>query len=413
MLLKLYNCILPILTMTKIITLALLFMSLNSYSQTPVFYGGLGGGVVSSCYQQSEYLGLSVFFGGEDDGFTEDCKTQKNYVSFFYGGNGEGSTVNCYEEDLLVVFGVFTGGSGGGFSHSCYLQSPLLGNNIYLGGKNDGFSVNCFEQSPFFGFKLFNGGNDDGNVLNCFIQDIPIGANLFNGGSGDGFIVYCFEQDLTLISGVFTGGNGGGYVASCELQEDYLVELPIELTTFEAIAIDDERKVKLIWETQSEINNNYFIIERSSDLFEWEYVAEVDGAGNSSQLIQYLSYDIDPYSNLSYYRLKQVDFDGNFTYSFIKSVYLGSEGKFSNELLIYPNPATSLLNFQFNEFYQDELSILIYDMSGKVILVKDILLEKGKGLYSITDLSMFNSGTYFIIISDGNKTIVNHKVIIN
>lgn len=389
-------------------------MSSLSYSQTPIFYGGSGDGAVSFCYEQTDYLENALFLGGSDDGFTKDCQTQVSYSLVFNGGIGDGHTVNCYEEDVIPIFGVYTGGDGDGFAHFCHTQSAGIGNDLFMGGANDGFGINCFEQSPALGLNLFYGGSDDGFTVNCFTQENPLGSEIYNGGNGDGFAVYCFEQDLTPIAGIFAGGNSDGFGFFCFLQDDYLVELPIELVSFEASALPNERIIELTWETLSEINNDYFVVERSLDGINWEYVTKVDGAGNSSIAITYLTHDFTPHSKLSYYRLMQVDFDGQFTYSFVRSVVLNSDNMTtSNELLIYPNPATSLLNFQFDEFDKDELIIFIYDVSGKVVLGETIQLTNGQGLYTVTDLSMFNPGSYIVTITVGDEIKIQQKFVIN
>ena len=68
--------------------------------------------------------------------------------------------------------------------------------------------------------------------------------------------------------------------------------------------------VKTIWQTASELHNDYFIIEKSSNGYDWEQSGIVNGAGNSNQVLNYNFIDYFPYLGLSYYRLTQVDFDG-------------------------------------------------------------------------------------------------------
>ncbi len=96
------------------------------------------------------------------------------------------------------------------------------------------------------------------------------------------------------------------------------VPLPIELTNFNAELIQNE--VVLKWTTASETNNDYFLVERSNDLSNWDAIIEVNGAGNSTEEINYMDYDKRPMSGLSYYRLKQVDYNGEYSYSAVKSV---------------------------------------------------------------------------------------------
>ena len=88
--------------------------------------------------------------------------------------------------------------------------------------------------------------------------------------------------------------------------------LPIELLSFSATAGEDA--VALAWSTAVEINNNYFTIERSRDGSNWEIITYVQGAGNANRVINYLWNDENPIEGISYYRLKQTDFDGQYEY---------------------------------------------------------------------------------------------------
>lgn len=103
------------------------------------------------------------------------------------------------------------------------------------------------------------------------------------------------------------------------------VPLPIELLSFNATPVNDA--VQLTWSTASEKDNDFFTVERSIDGENWENVLFVEGAGTSIHRIDYASADLRPYKGLSYYRLKQTDFDGQFTHSSAVAVYVNSEDK--------------------------------------------------------------------------------------
>lgn len=101
--------------------------------------------------------------------------------------------------------------------------------------------------------------------------------------------------------------------------------LPIELLYFDALAIGAQ--VALNWATATEQNNDFFTVERSADGLIWEEVLVMNGAGTSIHKIDYSAVDSRPLSGLSYYRLKQTDYDGQFSYSTISSVFMNSENK--------------------------------------------------------------------------------------
>lgn len=145
-------------------------------------------------------------------------------------------------------------------------------------------------------------------------------------------------------NGGTTGTNENGTITSASVVANFSPftigsgtpnnPLPIELGGFNAIL--DNSKVKLNWTTITEINNDYFIIERSKNGKSWEQLHKVKGAGNSSQLINYKKTDSSPLEGLSYYRLKQVDFDGKYSFSSIKAI--DSKNFQATELALFPNP---------------------------------------------------------------------------
>ena len=90
--------------------------------------------------------------------------------------------------------------------------------------------------------------------------------------------------------------------------------LPISLLVFEGSVLPNNL-ILLRWVTESEINNDFFTIERSYDLKDWDIVKKISGAGNSNEILHYQTYDDSPISKITYYRLKQTDFDGSFEYS--------------------------------------------------------------------------------------------------
>ena len=165
------------------------------------------------------------------------------------------------------------------------------------------------------------------------------------------------------------------------------ISLPINLVSFNATII--ERVVQLNWQTALELNNEYFTIERSINIVDWEIVDIVDGAGNSSNLLDYSLIDINPLDGESYYRLKQTDYNGEYQYSQIKSVTFTAK----EELKIYPNPTTGQI---FIEGGNNELSnILIYNLLGENVSKHVKKTINGDSTLSI-DLSKLSPGVYFI-----------------
>ncbi|MCB9197410.1 MAG: T9SS type A sorting domain-containing protein [Flavobacteriales bacterium] len=163
--------------------------------------------------------------------------------------------------------------------------------------------------------------------------------------------------------------------------------LPIELLYFSA-NLNSENIVDLYWSTASEINNDYFQIERSADGLNWENISLIDGAGNSSVVSNYSAKDVEPLDGISYYRLKQVDFDGEFSYSNIVSVQLRN----NNTVNIYPNPTT---DFVFINYGQEVETLEIYNSIGQNVTSTIASITENNGIYSIS-LKNLAPGAYYV-----------------
>lgn len=139
--------------------------------------------------------------------------------------------------------------------------------------------------------------------------------------------------------------------------------LPIELALFNAEPCS--RHVCLDWITLSEQNNKEFTIERSKDGSVFEEVSRIAGAGTTSIQQSYFTADEDPYEGISYYRLKQTDFDNSFTYSEVKMVNM----EIAEPWLIFPNPlaAHNAVTFQTYAAIRAGAQVTIYDISGHVV----------------------------------------------
>lgn len=178
--------------------------------------------------------------------------------------------------------------------------------------------------------------------------------------------------------------------------------LPIELVKFTAISAISS--INLFWATASESNNDFFTIEKSTDAINYEIVATIDGAGNSNQIIDYNFIDNSPLQNTSYYRLKQTDFNGIFTYSeSIKVDALVSK----NPISIYPNPFANNISISMPEtFQQNNVELQIYNSAGKV--QQSAIIPQ---LNNTIDMSSFESGIYYYLILVDSKVIQFGKLI--
>ncbi len=165
--------------------------------------------------------------------------------------------------------------------------------------------------------------------------------------------------------------------------------LPIELLNFTAEPIND-RYVLLEWQTASESNNDYFTIEKSKDAINWQEFDQIQGAGNSTTTLQYQTTDQRPFFGVTYYRLKQTDFNGKFEYAGIRSVHFNTS---QSALDIYPNPSQNLITIQSTA--QELSSLKIYSALGQDITEQCGQLPKSEGVIVI-DLSHLPAGIYTV-----------------
>ncbi len=166
------------------------------------------------------------------------------------------------------------------------------------------------------------------------------------------------------------------------------VALPVDLLTFTAHT-EDNVTVDLGWQTASEVNNDYFTVERSTDGRNWHEVAQVDGKGNSRTVQSYNSKDLQPHQGVNYYRLKQTDHDGKFKYADIVPVNIGEAPAMS----IYPNPTRDILVVSGDEF--DISNLQVMNSIGQSVTDQVQLKKLGLGK-TMVDLSELSSGLYLI-----------------
>ncbi|MCJ8291626.1 MAG: T9SS type A sorting domain-containing protein [Crocinitomicaceae bacterium] len=210
-------------------------------------------------------------------------------------------------------------------------------------------------------------------------------------------------------SGTLSSGNGCGNCGTTAnvtsfspftlSSADIINLLPIELISFQAKEVDN-RRVDLTWQMASEMDNDYFEIHRSVDLDNWKFVTEVDGAGNSIELLNYTAEDLYPLTGLSYYRLTQVNFNGQSSFGEIRSVIINSENSGSN-LSIYPNPTSGDLKITGLEHQLQNLRL--FSSIGQRIKMN--VLTSGSNNVTI-DLSNLSSGIYFLKSNDRAYKIV-------
>jgi hypothetical protein len=173
--------------------------------------------------------------------------------------------------------------------------------------------------------------------------------------------------------------------------------LPIQLLSFDGKIVPSG--VQLRWSTASEINNDYFDLEKSTGE-KFSAIATIKGNGTSFETSNYGFLDTKVTTGKIYYRLKQVDFNGKHTYSNVISVDFDARYSFT----VYPNPATGTeLNFEiFGVQDTNEVSISLFDELGRKVLSARAQLDEALGsVAGRLPLDKLSNGIYFFRV-DGS-----------
>ena len=176
--------------------------------------------------------------------------------------------------------------------------------------------------------------------------------------------------------------------------------LSVQLAEFTVNAAGS--KSQLNWSTSAEISNTGFAIERSTDGINWQQIGFVSSkaiGNNSSQQLSYIWYDNNPLNGINYYRLKQIDINGNSNYSDIKTININNDNKIS----VQPNPVTDKLYIITNN-WSDIKEIKLLDATGRMIYQ----ISNARDGINMNSLA---TGMYMLQIIKTNSDIQTEKII--
>lgn len=211
------------------------------------------------------------------------------------------------------------------------------------------------------------------------------------------------EETVTYGSGfaykaTFTSGFSGFGLSDASVGGP----LPVTLTSFTGRHSIEGNTLQ--WTTSAEYNNKYFAIERSADAKVFELLGTVNATGNSSTSRTYSFLDKSPAKGISYYRLKQVDYDGKTEKGHIISIDAGDW----QTVRFFPNPVSSVMNIELPDDEAKEVSVEIVNVAGQVVLSKSRVPVKN-GLLAY-DLTRLPAGIYQIILRN-LSTVYHFKIL--
>jgi hypothetical protein len=293
-----------------------------------------------------------------------------------------------------------------------------LAGTITLDGRGDSNAVFVFKFAGAFSIEaqskvIFTNGTQHQNVIwlggaGVTTGAISLGANSYMKGT-------MFSHNGAVIAGA--GSNVEGRMFSTAgaigfstgvLYENPLyfdaasAPLPIELLSF--TAKDKELYLQLDWVTSSEINNDYFNVECSSDGINFTSISKISGAGNSNLPLNYSVVYTPLLDGVLYYRLKQTDYNGKTSYSDIEAVAFYKRNDFT--LDIYPNPFSVQTTFHTSKNLT-RATLTVYNSERIVKQIKNI-----SGQTFTFQRDNLSSGLYFINLSQDGKIIASDKLLI-
>ena len=212
----------------------------------------------------------------------------------------------------------------------------------------------------------------------------------------------CAQAGTYLVC--FTGVDNAAAPCTTTVCVTYVIDcpLPVEMSSFTSSVT--ARDVNLNWTTATELNNASFEIERSASANNWITAGTVAGNGTTTSPVSYSFTDRGLASGTYSYRLKQVDFNGNFEYfNLSNEVNIGTPDNFKL-MQNYPNPFNPSTKINYSLPYDGKVSLAIFDVSGKEVqsLVNGV---QTAGFYSVTfDGSKLSSGVYYYRIEVAGQT---------
>ena len=275
-------------------------------------------------------------------------------------------------------------------------------NCYFTAGANIGV-VNSTQYNTIAGWKSvvgeINSQNGDPKFDDPINNDLNISINATTSKvSNRGVVMTGYSNDIYNT----TRNTVNPYIGAYE----GIFTLPIELISFK---VQQENNYNLIqWSTSSEINNNFFTLERGNSDFNFEPITIIMGKGNSNVLSNYLYKDYDLLTE-TYYRLKQTDFDGKYTYSNI--IYISKQPEYYYNVKIFTENATGDILLQTTLLEQkNNVSVKLYNLQGNEVYSNLINIPAGLSTIRLTPINTTKS-IYVVYLNDNDNTIAYSKII--
>ncbi|HLP12954.1 MAG TPA: GEVED domain-containing protein [Flavobacteriales bacterium] len=344
-----------------------------------IFMGGAGGG---------GHAGANVAGGGAGaNGGGIIIITASNII-------GPGSIISNGNA-AVNLSGQWAGGGGGAGGTILLTYQSVVGSvPVSTRGGNGG--------PAYWPNQLGPGGGGSGGVLWVSGGLIPAAITYTTTGGTAG----TWNNDLVTYWGA-TNGTTGISVTGLSMPSISTIPgtpcsvLPIELVAFNAVAKENSY-VDLSWSTASEINSNYFEVEKTTDGVHWELVTTQQAKGTTNITHNYADKDLNPFKGESYYRLKMVDGDGSFVYSEIQQVFIQTP----HQAVLYPNPSSEFITVEFEGKIKPQTSVEVRSALGDLVTTIPLNGDVNQFTFAVDRLP---NGVYFLLLNEQRlRFVVQH-----
>ena len=367
--------------------------------------------------------------GGESGPTFMNCLFTGNTVSNF--GSGSAIYNEAYIGGIIstrIINCTFDNNTGGSSGEAMY-NLGYVGSTFSTEITNSIFWTNLPIRADLLGFTTLNNSIYYDGSINNAAPALPALVSGSNNLDSDPMFINAANGDYSLqdMSPAVNIGNAPTYNAinnantkdlannqriygttidAGAYENQAMINLPVELLDFTA-TLAEENTVQLDWQTATEINNDYFDVEWSTDGIEFQKIGEVQGAGTTNEVQFYeftdnLNRVVHEYSGrhgLHYYRLKQVDFDGKFEYSEVVNINIQIFEQLNTQTIkIYPNPTTDYIIIEINEPTQVQL----INTNGQVLINQ--FLQQTEQL----SIGHLPNGMYWLKVNGSTYSVIKH-----
>ncbi len=265
--------------------------------------------------------------------------------------------------------------------------------------------------------SFFDGKMDEVRIWNVYRTQAQINdwmnttINL-NAQSGLVSVWHFDESTVGTKSAIDSKGSNDGTPTNMNNSDCVASTAPINITPLPVNLLDfsahfkGQNNVELIWATASEINNSHFEIQQSIDAENFKTIGIIEGTGNSNIIHNYNFVLENDEEFITYYRLKQIDFDGKYSFSEIISINPNQTNLENIE--IYPNPFANEISINFNTQLTSITRVEIRNSVGVLIREKEIDINNSN--FKIELNEELSAGIYFMVISNDKETIVRKLI---